>query len=183
MKFWIIAAALFAALPLSAAQADIASKSTEKTAGEAIAYSLPVAAVTVSLFHDDDWTGIEEYSFVGLSTLGTTVLIRRFVREKSPDGKSDHAFPSLQAAVGSPAESYLWRRYGWEYGLPAFILEHSASFLLDRAGKHHFVDGLAVSAISAGFSWMAVTPYHKRLYIGSYTDGQGGVYVGAQMQF
>jgi hypothetical protein len=178
-----MAIALFAALPLSAARADIASKSTERTVGESIAYSLPVAAVTVSLLHDDDWTGIEEYSFVGLSTLGTTAFIRHFIHEKSPDGQSHHAFPSLQAAVGSPAESYLWRRYGWQYGLPAFILEHSASFLLDRAGKHHFVDGLAVSAISAGFSWMAVTPYRRRIDFGSYTDGRGGVYLGATMKF
>jgi hypothetical protein len=183
MKSWILAIALFAALPLSAAQADIASKNTEKTVGESIAYSLPVAAVTITLMHDDDWTGLKEYGFVAAATMGSTLLIRQFIHKTSPDGTSDRSFPSIEAAAGSPAESYLWRRYGWQYGLPAFILEHSASFLLDRAGKHHFVDGLAVSALSAGFSWLSVTPYHKRIDFGAYTDDRGGVYVGARMNF
>jgi hypothetical protein len=183
MKSWILAVAMFAALPPSAAQAAIASKNTEKAAGDAIAYSLPVAALTITFLHDDDWTGVKEYSFVAAATMGTTLLIRQFVRKTSPDGSTDRSFPSIEAAVGSPAGSYLWRRYGWQYGIPAFLLEQGASFLLDRAGKHRLVDGLAVTALSAGFSWMAVTTYHKRFDYGAYTDGNGGVFVGARMNF
>ena len=173
----LVLAAMMLAVP-PAAQASSLNKKTEADIGRAISIALPLAAYGISYAHDDDWAGMEELSTVTGLTVGAALLTREFVRKRSPDGSSDRSFPSIEAALATPAEGYLWRRYGWEYGLPAFVLSHGASLLLDDAGKHRFVDGLAVTAVAAVLNWGITTEYHDyRWSYGASVDANG-VFVG-----
>lgn len=66
--------------------------------------------------------------------------------------------------------------------MPALIVAQGANLLLDNAGKHRLIDGLAVTVLAAGFNWGITTRYQRRdLYYGAYATADG-VYVGLKMQ-
>jgi membrane-associated phospholipid phosphatase len=70
------------------------------------------------------------------------------VREKQPDGSDYHSFPSNTTALAASGSSFLWGRYDWEYGVPAFLATKFVSFTRVDAKQHHWYDTLASSAIA-----------------------------------
>ncbi|HEY2032436.1 MAG TPA: hypothetical protein VGH02_01985 [Rhizomicrobium sp.] len=172
------------ALGMSAsADASSLNKKTEANLGRGISIALPVAAYTISYLHHEDWTGMKELTVVTAATIGTTFLAREFIRKPSPDGSTSRSFPSLEASWSAPSGGYLWRRYGWEYGLPALVVSQGANLLLDDAGKHRILDGLAVTAIAAVLNWGITTPYRQNNWsYGAYADSHGA-FLAVQMAF
>lgn len=61
--------------------------------------------------------------------------------------------------------SYLWGRYGWQYGLPAFMATQFVSYSRIQAKKHHWYDTLASSAIAAGYGYALTTPFKRKYNI------------------
>lgn len=177
MTFRYCAAVLAAAAAFSVcagAHASSLNKKTEADVGRAISIALPVAAYGISYLHHEDWTGMKELTVVTVATIGTTFLAREFIHRRSPDGSTDRSFPSMEAALSAPSSGYLWRRYGWEYGLPALVLSQGANLLLDDAGKHRILDGLAVTAVAAILNWGITTEYRGyRWSYGAYADANG----------
>ncbi|HSM95368.1 MAG TPA: hypothetical protein VLT91_04940 [Rhizomicrobium sp.] len=162
------------------AEASSLSKKTEADVGRGISIALPVAAYTISYLHHEDWTGMKELSVVTAATIGATFLTREFIHKRSPDGSTDRSFPSMEAAVSAPSSGYLWRRYGWQYGLPALALSQGANLLLDDAGKHRVLDGLAVTAVAAILNWGITTRYHRDWSYGAYVN-KDGAFVAVRM--
>lgn len=148
--------------------------------GDGIEYGLPVIALGVTAVHKD-WTGAAQLAVLTASTVGISFAIRSLVKKTSPDGSDHRSFPSIEASFGSPAEHYLWTRYGWEYGVPAFFLEHAGNYFLDRAKKHKIQDGLAVTAFSTVLDHFMVTRYHRPIEVGTYGADDGTPMVGIRM--
>ena len=186
MTFRFYSAGLVAAGSLvfgASADASSLNKKTEADVGRAISIALPVAAYTITYLHHEDWTGMKELTVVTAATIGTTLLARSFIHRPSPDGSTSRSFPSMEAAISAPSSGYLWRRYGWQYGLPALVISQGANLLLDDAGKHRIVDGLAVTAVAAILNWGITTKYHGYQWsYGAYSDGNGA-FVGMKMAF
>ena len=116
---------------------------------------------------------MKELTAVTALTVGSAFLAREFIKKRSPDGSTDRSFPSMEAALSAPSSGYLWRRYGWEYGLPALALSQGANLLLDDAGKHRILDGLAVTAVAAVLNWGITTPYYRNWSYGAYVNKDG----------
>lgn len=59
----------------------------------------------------------------------------------------------------------MWGRYGWEYGVPAFLATQFVSYIRIQAKEHHWYDTLASSAIAAGYGYVVTTPFKKKYNI------------------
>ena len=129
--------------------------------GEGVAIALPLLAGGVTLYKDD-WTGTVQLAEDGILTVGTAYALKNIVHEERPDGSDDHSFPSGTVAVAASGSSFLWGRYGWEYGVPAFLLTQFVSYTRIQAKQHHWYDTLASSAIAAGYGYMVTTPLKRR---------------------
>jgi membrane-associated phospholipid phosphatase len=79
-----------------------------------------------------------------------------------PDGSDFHSFPSETTALSASGSSFLWGRYGWEYGLPAAALTQFVSYSRVQARAHRWYDTLASSAIAAGYGYVLTTPFKKK---------------------
>lgn len=137
--------------------------STEKnieTAGTAVAIALPLAAAGISYFKHDRM-GLAQLTVETALTVGSAYALKEIVREERPDGSDFHSFPSGQTALAASGSSYLWGRYGWQYGLPAFFATQFVSYSRVQARQHHWYDTLASSAIAAGYSYVLTTPFKK----------------------
>lgn len=131
---------------------------TIETAGQIVAFGLPAAAGAYSLY-EEDGTGALELGASWLATVGSTYALSHIVREKRPDGSDYHSFPSDTSASAFSAANYLWFRYGWRFGIPAYALATFAGYSRVQADKHHWYDVAASSAIALGINYAIVTRY------------------------
>lgn len=127
--------------------------------GTAIALPLVAGAVAVS---KHDWTGVAQLAAEGFFTVGTAYALKNIVRERRPDGSDYRSFPSGTTAFSASGSSFLWGRYGWQYGLPAFLATQFVSYTRIQAKEHHWYDTLASSAIAAGYGYILTTPFKKK---------------------
>jgi membrane-associated phospholipid phosphatase len=155
---WIaVGCLLFAASPALAGSAD---KKIEN-AGTIVALAMPIAAGGISLLHDRDWDGIAEFTESTALTVGTALILKQIVKERRPDHSDYQSFPSDTAALAYSSADYLWDRYGWEYGVPAYAAAMFVGYSRVKAKKHHWYDVAASSAIAFGFNYAFVTRFHE----------------------
>jgi membrane-associated phospholipid phosphatase len=168
MRNNLFALLLIAVLPSAQAWAGSVNLTpltpTEKhieTAGTVVAIAMPLAAAGISYFKHDTM-GLAQLTVETALTVGTAYALKEIVREERPDGSDFHSFPSGQTALSASASSYLWGRYGWQYGLPAFFATQFVSYSRVQARQHHWYDTLASSAIAAGYGYVLTTPFKKQ---------------------
>ena len=141
--------------------------STEKnieTLGTGVAIALPVIAGGIAWYKKDK-VGIAQLVVESALTVGTVYALKNIVREERPDGSDFKSFPSETTAVAASGSAFLWRRYGWQYGLPAFAATEFVSWSRVQARQHRWYDTLASSGIAAGYSYIVATPFKKRYNI------------------
>lgn len=138
--------------------------STEKNIenlGTGIAIALPVVAGGIA-YYKKDRVGVAQLLVETAMTVGTVYALKNIVREQRPDGSDFHSFPSETTALAASGSSFLWRRYGWEYGLPAFAATQFVSYSRVQAHQHRWYDTLASSGIAAGYAYVLGTPFKTR---------------------
>src|SRR5450432_1305005 len=148
MKKHLIAVLLCPLLAFCApAQAALTSRQKAiEDLGTGVAIALPMIAGGITLFKNDRKGSLQLITETFL-TVGTAYALKNIVRERRPDGSAYQSFPSDTTALAASGSSFLWRRYGWEYGLPAFAATQFVSWSRIQAKQHHWYDTLASSAI------------------------------------
>ncbi len=144
--------------PLTSIQKNI------ETLGTGIAIALPLTAGGIALYKKDK-KGLVQLVVESAFTVGTAYALKNIVRERRPDGSDYQSFPSDTTALAASGSSFLWGRYGWEYGLPATALTQFVSYSRIQARQHRWYDTLASSAIAAGYSYALTTPFKRRYNI------------------
>jgi membrane-associated phospholipid phosphatase len=168
MRRFSLALFLLVVLPLTAAQAGSVNlkplTSTEKnieTLGTGVAIAMPLIAGGIS-YYKHDTMGLAQLTVETVLTVGTAYALKQIVKEERPDGSDFRSFPSATTALSASGSSYLWGRYGWQYGLPAFFATQFVSYSRVQARQHHWYDTLASSAISAGYGYVLTTPFKRQ---------------------
>lgn len=141
--------------PLTATEKNI------ETLGTGIAIALPLAAGGIALYKHDR-VGVAQLLVETTLTVGTAYALKNIVRERRPNGVDFHSFPSETTALSASGSSFLWRRYGWEYGLPAMAMTQFVSYSRVQARQHRWYDTLASSGIAIGYSALLGTRYKER---------------------
>jgi membrane-associated phospholipid phosphatase len=137
--------------------------------GTGIAIALPVAAAGITLWKHDR-VGSAQLVVETALTVGTVYALKHIVREQRPDGSDYQSFPSETTALAASGSTFLWGRYGWQYGLPASALTQFVSYSRIQAHQHRWYDTLASSAIAAGYSYVLTTPFKRKYNIDTALD-------------
>ncbi len=132
-----------------------------RTSTDVVLVALPVAALatTVAL---QDWEGLKEGAISAGVTVGATLILKYSVRERRPDFSNNHSFPSGHASVTFAAASFIGRRYGWKYAVPAYALSAYTAWGRVYGKKHHWWDVVAGAAIGTASSLIFTHPYLRR---------------------
>ena len=163
--------------PLTSTQKHI------ETAGTVVAIALPLTAAGISYFKHDRM-GLAQLTVETFMTVGTAYALKQIVKEERPDGSDFRSFPSGTTALSASGSSYLWGRYGWQYGLPAFFATQFVSYSRVQARQHHWYDTLASSAIAAGYGYVLTTPFKKQPNLRtSLSASPGGAYFSLSYNF
>jgi membrane-associated phospholipid phosphatase len=149
-----------AALFLLAGALPAAADGVE-SAGTDAAIALPLVAAGYSIYRDD-WTGLAQLTVNGIATVGTAYALKQIVREQRPDKSDFQSFPSDTSALAFAPAQYLWDRYGWQVGLPAYLTAGFVGYSRIEAKKHHWYDVAASAGIAFGFSKLITSRYQYR---------------------
>lgn len=180
MKNRIIVWAMSLLVVLLPVRAEGLSKSREavKVSSDVLLVAMPVATAT-SMLVMKDWTGFKQAAFTGLTTLGTTYLLKFAVHKKRPDGSNNLSFPSGHTSITFANAAFVQRRYGWEWGAPAYALAAYVGWARTYARRHDWWDVAAGAIIGAGSAYIYTRPFakDKQLVISPVSDGSRfGVY-------
>jgi membrane-associated phospholipid phosphatase len=158
------AAGLALALSLSIATPAHASEKGWDDAGTIAKNALVVAAFGVPAVQGD-WEGVLEAG----GSIGGTILLTQGLKEafpsRRPDGSDDKSFPSGHTSTSFAAAATLHNRYGWEAGLPAYVVASFVGLSRVEAKRHRVGDVLVGAAIGTATGHLITTKANDRVHI------------------
>ena len=142
-------------------------------AGTVAKNALIVAAFGVPAVQGD-WEGVLEAG----GSVGGTMLITEGLKEafpsRRPDGSDNKSFPSGHTSSSFAAAATLHNRYGWEAGLPAYVVASFVGLSRVEARKHRVGDVLVGAAIGTATGHLITTRANDRVRIIPWGDTKGG---------
>ena len=111
------------------------NKEIERT-GDVLQIAIPLAAYGMTYLFDDH-QGRRSFASVFFSTMGTTYALKYSFPDKRPDGGDALSFVSGHTSAAFSGAAFIQRRYGWRYGIPAYLGAAFVGWSRIQVGKHH----------------------------------------------
>jgi membrane-associated phospholipid phosphatase len=148
---------LFALIAGIDVQADDRLDDRIELAGDVLVFALPIAATGLTLGFKDS-QGTWEFGESATLAMGTTFALKYTIDKTRPNGKN-HSFPSGHATISFASAEFMCKRYGWEYGLPAYALATFVAYSRVAAGQHYTMDVIGGAAVGIVSSYLLTRPY------------------------
>ncbi len=145
---------------------------TVETSGDILLFALPAAALGATFIKGDS-KGTWQFTKGFLTNVAVTMTLKLVIDKQRPNMENNNAFPSGHTSTTFHSASFIQRRYGWKYGIPAYILSSYTGFTRLNADKHDVVDILAGAVVGIGSTYLFTTPYqqeHIELSFGKTND-------------
>lgn len=146
----------------------------------------PALTSLIVILAKNDKKGFWQFAKSYGTTLGVTYALKYAIDKPRPDGRTDgKAFPSGHTAVAFSGASFLQRRYGWEYGIPAYLVAGLVGYTRIEGidDRHDGWDVLAGAIVGVGSTYLFTTPYQKEHYELTFNSGDGNYLVGLKYKF
>jgi len=127
------------------------------SAGDVLQFVLPVTAAGLTVGYWDG-KGALQLGESAAVTLGVTYTLKYTVDEDRPNG-GHQSFPSGHTSISFCAAEFMRKRYGWEYGIPAYAAASFVAYSRVEAREHYPHDVLAGAAIGIASSYIFTRPY------------------------
>ncbi|MDO1512838.1 phosphatase PAP2 family protein [Maribacter confluentis] len=133
---------------------------TVQTSGDVLLFAMPASALTSSLIAGDyngTWQFTKGFALNQVVTIG----LKYATNKKRPYNNGNRAFPSGHTSTTFQSAAFIQKRYGWSYGLPAYILAGYTGYSRIKAQKHDGWDVLAGAVVGIGSAYIFTTPYQQ----------------------
>ena len=111
--------------------------------------------------HDKE--GIKQLGLSTATCLAVNYGLELCIRKERPDGTGHHAFPSTHSAVAFNGTTFLMKRYGWKWGVPAYVVSSFVAWGRVKTDRHDWWDVLGGAAIGAGSAFIFTRPFVKNV--------------------
>ncbi|MEM9143816.1 MAG: phosphatase PAP2 family protein [Bacteroidota bacterium] len=132
-----------------------------KTAGDVLLVVLPTLSMGSTLLWKDGQKGALQFSKSLAGTLALSYALKLTVRKERPNGENNYSFPSGHTSVAFGSAAFLQKRYGWEVGIPSYLLAGYVGYTRIRANKHDGWDVMAGAVIGFGMGYLFAKPLRK----------------------
>jgi membrane-associated phospholipid phosphatase len=171
MKSRILATALSLSM-LSSPAAYAVSNNTWADISDVSVFALAGSALVVPVVRDD-WEGARQAALsLGIAE-GIALLGKATIHEQRPDQSDNNSFPSGHSALAFASATTLYKRYGWELGVPAYALATLTASARVAARKHHWYDALAGAAIGSSSGWLFTDAFNNKVQLIPWADSKG----------
>ena len=148
---------LFVILYFIAAGVDVRADDSIETAGNVLTFALPAAAAGLTLGLWDS-QGALEFGESAALTLGVSFGLKSTIDETRPNG-DNYSFPSNHTSISFASAEFIRKRYGWEYGIPAYVAATFVAYSRVESKQHYAHDVIAAAVIGIGSSYLFTQPY------------------------
>jgi len=136
-------------------------KSTTEKIGDINKILIPAAAGFTSILLNDkegSWQFLKSYG----TTIALTYALKYAINKQRPEGNGNYGFPSGHTSSAFSGASFIQKRYGWEFGVPAYILAGFTGYSRLYAKKHDGWDVLFGAIIGIGSTYIFTDPYTQK---------------------
>ena len=155
---------------------------TLQSTGDFILVALPsAAAITTVLMKDKQGTWQFAKGFV--TNVAITTALKYGVNKRRPFNGGYQAFPSGHTSITFQAASFIHRRYGFGYSIPAYALASLTAYSRINATRHDGYDILGGIVAGVGSSFLFTTPYQKEHMQLSFSSADDAYLLGFSYQF
>jgi membrane-associated phospholipid phosphatase len=159
-----------------------AQNKTIESTGDIILFALPVTTLA-STFIIGDTKGSWQFTKGLILTQAVTYGLKLSIKKERPDMSNNDSFPSGHTSTTFQSASFIHRRYGFKYSIPAYALAGFTAFSRIDAKKHDGWDILAGAAIGIGSSYLFTTEYQKEHMELTFSSQKGRYLVGFKLKF
>ncbi|WP_416448303.1 phosphatase PAP2 family protein [Leeuwenhoekiella sp. A2] len=155
---------------------------TIETAGDILLVAMPVSVMATTLILKDrkgSWQFTKGFLFNQAFTFGMKVALNK----PRPKGNGDNAFPSGHTSTTFQSASFIHKRYGFKYSIPAYALAGFTAFSRINAEKHDGYDILAGAVVGIGSTLLFTTEYEQEHMQLTYSNYEGNHLLGFTYRF
>lgn len=138
-----------------------ASANNDELAADILTGVIPLGAFAIA-WEKDDRTGMKQWAWSTGTSLVLNTAARVAFNETSwgerPNGHP-YGFPSGHTSFIVSGAAFLSERYGWKYGVPAYLAAGYVGWVRVDTDHHRWRDIAAAAALSWAVSHWLVTPY------------------------
>jgi hypothetical protein len=173
---WVLAG-MFAAGGV--ALLDDGSTGRAESVGDVLQLLLPASAYAMTWIGRDG-QGARQYT----RQLGVGILVtygfKEFVTKRTPSADDHNSFPSAHSQAAFSGASFIHRRYGARWGVPAYVLATYTGLSRVKAERHYLDDVIAGMSIALINGWIFVDPVEGGVTVNPMVvDGGFGLSVSA----
>lgn len=133
------------------------------TAADIGSIGIPLTAGLIALAKDDN-EGFIMFLEGAAYTIVATHSLKFAINAERPNG-GDYSFPSGHTSSATQGAAYLQFRYGWQYGLPAYIGAGLVGLSRVQNNHHYWRDVIAGAALATAIQYWVTNPYESNLVI------------------
>lgn len=153
-----------------------------ESAGDVILLALPSTALGGSLIAKD-YEGTFQFAKGFVLNQAITFGLKYVIDKKRPFGNGDRAFPSGHTSTTFQSAAFIQRRYGWKYGIPAYLLSGFTGYSRLNARRHDGWDVLAGAMVGIGSAYLFTTDKKDQSLKWTYYSCEGNYMLGIQYRF
>ncbi len=128
-----------------------------ETAGDILQFAIPATAAGLTLTHRDGQGAFQLGESIAV-TVGVTYALKYTINAPRPDG-GGQSMPSGHTSLAFTGAEFMRKRYGWEYGVPAYAAASFVAYSRVEARRHHVRDVVAGAGIGILSSYIFTRPY------------------------
>jgi membrane-associated phospholipid phosphatase len=129
--------------------------------GDILHLAIPGAAfASTIIWAEEKHSGTWEIIKAGTLSTVTTYGLKFLIDKQRPNGEQ-HAFPSGHASRAFTGAAFIQRKYGWEYGIPAYILAGYTGWTRVYSNNHDYWDVLGGAIVGVASAYIFTKPYQK----------------------
>lgn len=134
--------------------------SREETTGDILQLLIPAVAFGTTFIIDDREGRMQFYKSFA-TNFGVTYALKYSINKPRPENNGNHSFPSGHTSAAFQGATFIHLRYGWEYGLPAYLAASYVGWsrVEGEADKHDVTDVVAGAAVGILSTYFYTTPY------------------------
>ncbi len=165
------------------AQSNQTRKSIQNI-GDILHTSMPLAVGITTIIIKDKKGSWQFAKSFGLN-LALTFALKHSIDKSRPQSSDGLAFPSGHTSVAFQSASFVQKRYGWPYGIPAYVLASFVGFSRIEGidNRHDGWDVLGGILVGVGSTYLFTTPYQKEHLELAFSSDNDNYSIGLRIKF
>lgn len=147
-----------------------------EVAGDVGLVVIPVTAAIMTFAYNDKKGTIQFLEAYSVST-AVTYGLKYAISERGPNGRP-HSFPSGHTSSAFAGAAFIQKRYGWTYGIPAYLAASFVGYSRIESRNHYFVDVIGAATIGIVPNLFFTKPYKGITVTPSVGHNFNGIIIG-----